>query len=91
MLPVAWRAIVSRAAPSASIPSASAIRSSCSTILGRGIGRKSNRWHRDTMVAGILWASVVASTKYAWSGGSSKVFRRALKAGAVSMWTSSMM
>ena len=35
--------------------------------------------------------SVVANMNFAWSGGSSRVFKRALKASLVSMWTSSMM
>ncbi len=53
--------------------------------------RKSKRWHRDRMVAGTLCGSVVASTKTAWTGGSSRVLSRALKASGVSMWTSSTM
>ena len=43
------------------------------------------------MVSGSLWGSVVASTRTACPGGSSRVFRSALNAGSVSMWTSSMM
>ena len=53
--------------------------------------RKSKRWQRERMVAGILCASVVASTKTTCGGGSSSVFSRALKASLVSMWTSSTM
>ena len=52
---------------------------------------KSNRWHLETTVAGTLCASVVARMKIAWAGGSSSVLRSALKAGSVSMWTSSTM
>ena len=53
--------------------------------------RKSKRWQRETMVSGILWASVVASTKTTLAGGSSSVLSSALKASRVSMWTSSTM
>ena len=52
---------------------------------------KSNRWQRETIVSGILCASVVASTKTTLSGGSSSVLSSALKASRVSMWTSSTM
>ena len=38
---------------------------------------------RDKIVAGIFWYSVVAKTNTACSGGSSKVFRNALKASCV--------
>ena len=43
------------------------------------------------MVGMILCFSVVARMKIACAGGSSSVFRKALKAAAESMWTSSMM
>ena len=52
---------------------------------------KSNRWHRERMVGSSLWTSVVARMKITWGGGSSRVFRRALKAATESMCTSSMM
>ena len=52
---------------------------------------KSNRWQRETMVSGILCASVVARTNTTLSGGSSRVLSSALKASRVSMWTSSTM
>jgi len=42
-------------------------------------------------VIGILSASVVQKMNLTCSGGSSSVFKSALKAGVVSMWTSSMM
>src|SRR5678809_283990 len=42
------------------------------------------------MVTGTLCGSVVARTKVTCGGGSSSVFRRALNASVVSMWTSSM-
>ena len=62
-----------------------------SLISAPAIGRKSKRWQRERIVAGRRRASVVASTKTTWAGGSSRVFSSALKAGSVSMWTSSMM
>src|SRR5437868_981306 len=51
---------------------------------------KSNIWQRDKMVGRILCFSVVAKMKIAWGGGSSSVFRKALKAEELSMCTSSM-
>jgi len=53
--------------------------------------RKSKRWQRDKIVIGIRWASVVANMNSTCGGGSSKVFSKALKAGVLSMCTSSMM
>ena len=37
-------------------------------------------WVLEVMVIGTLWASVVARIKITWAGGSSRVFRSALKA-----------
>ena len=51
---------------------------------------KSNLWHLERIVTGTLWGSVVAKMNLTWEGGSSSVFRRALNASFVSMWTSSM-
>ena len=48
---------------STSSPSASATRASWSRVAWYGMRRKSKRWQRETIVAGTLWASVVASTK----------------------------
>ena len=59
--------------------------------LGHGQSAELNGWQRDTIVAGTFWGSVVAKTKMACAGGSSSVFNSALKAGSVSMCTSSMM
>ena len=42
------------------------------------------------IVSGSLLGSVVARMNITWAGGSSSVFKRALKASLVSMWTSSM-
>ena len=44
-------------------PSDAVIASSCAASVSMVSRRKSNRWHRPTMVAGILCGSVVASTK----------------------------
>ena len=41
--------------------------------------------------ASVIWGSVVANTNTTCAGGSSRVFRRALAASAVSWWTSSTM
>ena len=57
----------------------------------RPMPAKSKRWQRDKIVTGIFCTSVVAKMNLTWAGGSSSVFRRALKACLVSMWTSSMM
>ena len=41
---------------------------------------KSYRWHLESIVIGILLASVVASMNITYSGGSSSVFNNALNA-----------
>ena len=46
---------------------------------------KENCWHRDLMVAGTLCSSVVARMNIRCSGGSSRIFSRALKAAVDSM------
>ena len=51
---------------------------------------KSNLWHLDNIVAGILCGSVVANIKITYDGGSSRVFNNALKAPWDNMWTSSI-
>ena len=66
----------------------SASRSATSVSVRR---RKSKRWQRERIVAGILWRSVVARMKTAWDGGSSSVLRSAWKAAEEIAWTSSMM
>jgi len=53
--------------------------------------RKLKCWQREAMVAGILCASVVQSTKTTHGGGSSMVFSSALKASLVIWCASSMM
>ena len=89
--PSAWREISSTAGSSTSIFSLAAIWLSTMAMSCTRGRRKSKRWQRDRMVAGILWTSVVASTKTTCGGGSSRVLRRALKASLVSMWASSTM
>ncbi len=73
------------------MPSAARISRTRSLITRRGIRRKSYRWQRERMVIGTLWLSVVAKMNFTWAGGSSRVFRNALKAPVDSMWTSSTM
>ena len=90
MLPSAVRAIRWRASRSMSIRSPSAIRASCSMMTPGGRRWKSKHWQRELMVAGILSGSVVAKMKMTPSGGSSRVFNRALKAPLESIWTSSI-
>src|SRR6218665_1202667 len=51
---------------------------------------KLNTWQRERMVGMILCFSVVARINLACLGGSSSVFRKALKAAVLSMCTSSM-
>src|SRR3989344_6314482 len=51
---------------------------------------KSKRWHRETMVFGSLFISVVARIKIICLGGSSRVFSKALKDSVVSICTSSI-
>ena len=52
---------------------------------------KRNCWHLDLIVAGTFCSSVVAKMNMMYSGGSSIVFSRALKAEVESICTSSMM
>ena len=70
--------------------SAWAICCNCRAMVSAGIGRRSKRWHREMMVGRILLGSVVAKMNFTCAGGSSRVFRRALKAAVESMCTSSM-
>jgi hypothetical protein len=71
--------------------SAFAILRSRSAISSGEIGFRSKRWHRDRIVGRTFCTSVVANTNLTCAGGSSRVFRSALKADADSMCTSSMM
>gem|GEM_PF-1525177 len=80
-----------------SIASSVAVSSSFSQIiLSRfpisflSIFLKLKTWQREMMVSGTFWISVVASMKQTLSLGSSMVFKSALNAHLLSMWTSSM-
>jgi hypothetical protein len=79
------------AAGSTSIPSASEISRSFSESSETPGRQKSKLWQRLMIVGKTLCFSVVASMKTTCSGGSSSIFRRALNASVVSIWTSSMM
>ena len=89
--PVAWRASSATASGGIEIDSISATRrttdASCSTV-GRA---KSKRWQRSTTVGRTFAASVVASTKTVFGGGSSSVLRNAFHACVESMCASSRM
>ena len=74
-----------------STPSSCAMPVSRSVMSCMAMRWKSNRWHREMMVGGRRSGSVVARTNTLWGGGSSSVFRNALKASLVSAWASSMM
>jgi hypothetical protein len=85
------RAIACAADSSSAIPSSAATfwtRLDSPSIEWR---RKSNRWHRPTIVAGILCGSVVARTKRTPGGGSSKTLRSASNASRDRRCASSMM
>ena len=88
---MAERAISADASSGIEICSRSATRRSTAEICGT-LGRaKSNRWQRSTTVGSTLAASVVASTKIVFGGGSSSVLRNAFHACVVSMCASSRM
>jgi hypothetical protein len=71
--------------------SSSATRRS-TAVIWPTVGRpKSNRWQRSTTVGRTLLASVVASTKIVFGGGSSSVFKKAFHAAVESMCASSRM
>ena len=91
MDPVASFAIQKSASESASIPISDAACSRRLLMVSSGMSWKLNCWQRLLMVAGTFWVSVVAKMNTTYSGGSSIVLRRALKALWLSMWTSSMM
>ena len=73
------------------MPSCPQIHAMRAVSASKSTERKLKCWQREAMVAGILWASVVQSTKTTHSGGSSMVLRRALKASLVIWWASSTM
>jgi hypothetical protein len=57
---------------------------------GLDIFLKSYLWHLDIIVSGTLCVSVVANINFTKDGGSSSIFKRALKAHLESIWTSSI-
>ncbi|GJE45273.1 hypothetical protein AEGHOMDF_4467 [Methylobacterium soli] len=89
--PSAARVIAASASSSALTPSAAQMRARWADRVSASTRRRSKRWQRDRIVTGTLRISVVANTNLAWGGGSSSVFRKALKAFSESMWTSSTM
>ena len=89
--PSALRAITCRDSSSMPTPSLSAITLRLRTMSIMLIRLKSYIWQRDRMVGITLCFSVVARMKIAYAGGSSRVFRKALKAWLLSIWTSSIM
>ena len=72
-------------------PSDAVMASSCAASVSMVSRRNSNRWHRPTMVAGILCGSVVARTKRTPTGGSSNTLSSASNASRDSRCASSMM
>ena len=90
MPPSAFSAITCSASVSHVMPSLWATYSRCFTMSATVMRWKSKIWHRLRMVGRILCFSVVAKMKMACAGGSSSVFRKALKAAVESMCTSSM-
>ena len=54
-------------------------------MVSREIRRKSYRWHREMIVRGTLWISVVARMKMAWAGGSRGGLQQGLTAGSVEL------
>ncbi len=89
--PSASLAMIPAASADSPMDSSSATRVRCSVISPAGTRRKSNRWQRPTIVAGILCGSVVARTKRTPGGGSSNTLSSASKASRESRWASSMM
>src|SRR5208337_3386278 len=90
ILPSAARAIISSGDDAIFIPSVSAIVLSLSLILCPLILENGRCWQRESTVGGIFLGSVVAGTKITWGGGSSRVFKRALKAEPESICASSI-
>ena len=88
--PSALRAITFNASGSAVMPSLEATYARCATVSSTPIRLKSYIWQRERMVGSILCFSVVARMNMAWRGGSSSVLRKALKAEADNICTSSI-
>ena len=85
MPPSLASAMRSSAADSAVLPSCSTIHFRWRSMRGTGKRRTSNRWQRDSTVMGSFWGAVVAKIKTTCGGGSSSVFKNALKAASVIM------
>ena len=90
MLPSAARAIRLSAVSVTLMPSLPVIWLRRALMSANDMRLNGRCWQRLMTVRGIFRGSVVASTKTTCGGGSSRVFKRALKAEAESMWTSSM-
>ena len=88
--PSDFTAITFNASASAFIPSLAAMPCKCATMSSTPMRLKSKTWQREMMVGSIFCFSVVAKMKMAYDGGSSNVFKKALKAAVDSMCTSSM-
>ena len=85
MLPSALFAMSVNISLDTFIPSLFVINISCSTTSLIEILLNSKYWHLDIIVSGILFGSVVAKINIIWAGGSSNVFKNALKAAFDSM------
>ena len=88
--PSAFSAITASASSSYCMPSFSATDFRCAIVFCTVMRSKSYIWQRLRIVGRILCFSVVARMKMTCAGGSSSVFRKALKAAVESMCTSSM-
>ena len=91
MEPRAARASSRSACGSAGTLSCASTCSRCCSTVSGAMGRRLNCRQRLSTVTGTFCGSVVASTNFRYSGGSSSVFSMALKAVLVSMCTSSIM
>ena len=89
-LPSATRATCCKAAGSKSIFSSVRMRERCCVSTFSGIALRLNCRHLERTVAGNLLVSVVASRNLTCSGGSSSVFKRALKLLVENICTSSI-
>ena len=91
MPPSAFSAMTASASSSYCMPSFSATPFRWLMVFCTVMRSKSYIWQRLRMVGRILCFSVVARMKMTCAGGSSSVFKKALKAAVESMCTSSMM
>ena len=91
MEPRAARASRRKAAASAGTFSCASTRCKCASTVSGAMGRRLNCRQRERTVTGTFCGSVVASTNFRYSGGSSSVLSMALNAVLLSMCTSSIM